>query len=63
MVEIILLSGQIFEIEILISLHVMRSTKTENQIFSLWSVCMRACVSVISITQKQIIEENPNFVL
>ena len=58
--------GQIFEMEILNDLHVLRTPKSENHIFSVWSVCMCvcvcACVSVISITQKQITAETSNLV-
>ena len=39
-------------------LHVLRSPESENPILSGWSVC----TSVISITQKQIVAWNPNFV-
>ena len=60
--------------EILIALHVLRSHKSKNHIFGFWSVCtciyvpayvsvcVLECVSVISITQKQIIAEAPNMV-
>ena len=44
MVEKVLLLDQIFELEILIDLHVMRSPESENNIFSIWSVCVCACV-------------------
>ena len=37
--------GQIFEIDILMNLHVLSSIESENLIFNGWSVC----VSVISI--------------
>ena len=46
--------GQIFKLEILIDLHVLKSSESESHIFSVWS----ACVSVISITQKQITAES-----
>ena len=52
--------GQIFEMEILMELHVLRSPESKNHIFSKWSVC--AYVSVISITQKQNIAETSNLV-
>ena len=61
--------GQIFEMEILMDLHVLRSSKSENYISSGWSLCMCVCVSacvsvsVISITQKQITAETSNLVL
>ena len=35
-------------------------TKSENDIFSVWCACIYACVSVISITQKQITAESSN---
>ena len=38
--------GQIFEMEILMDLHVLRSPESEKHIFSLQSVCMCVCVSV-----------------
>ena len=68
--------GQIFEMEILMDLYVLRSPESENHIFSKWSVCMFVClsvcmcvclsvcqcicVSVISITQKQITAKTSN---
>ena len=42
-IESIVLS-QIFEVEILMDLHVLKSPESENHIFSTWSVCMRVCV-------------------
>ena len=48
MVEKVLFLSQIFEMEILIDLHVMRTPESENQILNVWSMC----VSAISITQK-----------
>ena len=41
-------------------LHVLMSPESENHIFSVWSVYMCVCVSVISITQKQITAESSN---
>ena len=41
-----LFSGYTFEMEILIDLQVLRSPESENNIFSVWSVCMCACVCV-----------------
>ena len=38
--------GQIFNIEILIDLHVLRSPQSENYIFCVWSVCMCVCLCV-----------------
>ena len=49
----VLFLGQIFEFEILMVLHDLRPPESENHILSVWSVC----VSVISITQKQITAE------
>ena len=39
-VEKVLFWGQIFEMEILMDLHVLRSPESENHIFNVWSVCM-----------------------
>ena len=70
MVEKELFSGQIFEMEVLINLHDMTTPESENHIFNVWFVCVcvscvcfcvRAYVSVISITQKQITAETPKF--
>ena len=58
MIEKVLFLGEIFEMEILMDLHVMRAPESENHILSIWSVCMCICVSVISITQKQITAEH-----
>ena len=55
MVQKVLFLGQIFGVKILIILHVMMTHESEIHIFSVWSVCV--CVSVISITQKQITAE------
>ena len=43
-------------------LHVLKSPESENHIFSVWSVCMSlyVCVSLITITQKQITVETSN---
>ena len=38
--EKVLFWGQIFEVEILMDLHVLRSPVYEKHIFSVWSVCM-----------------------
>ena len=43
-VEKVLIWGQIFEMEILIDLQVLRSLESEKHIFSVWSVCMCVCV-------------------
>ena len=45
-VEKLLYLGQIFEMEILMDLHVLRSPESENHIFSKWSVCL--CVYLLS---------------
>ena len=60
MPEKVLFLGQIFEMEILMDLHFMMSPESENNIFSVGSVCMCVYVSVISITQKQITAETSN---
>ena len=62
MVEKVLFLSQIFEMEILMDLHFMRASESENHIFSIWSVCMCFCVFVVSITQKQITAEPSNLV-
>ena len=46
----VLFLGQIFEIEILMELHIMRSPEFENHIFIVWSVCMYVCCQHISKT-------------
>ena len=38
--------GQIFEVEILMDLHVFRYSVPENHIFIVWSVCVCVCVCV-----------------
>ena len=50
MVEKVWFLDQIFEMEILMDLHVMRSPESENHIFSVWSVCLCVCFHK---TQKQ----------
>ena len=45
-VEKVLFLSQIFEVEILMDLHVVRSPESENHIFSVWSVCMCVCLCV-----------------
>ena len=45
MVKKVLLLGQIFEMEILINLHVMRTPKSKNHIFNISSLCMCVCQS------------------
>ena len=42
-VEKILFYGHIFEVEIWMNLHDIKSPKSENQILSVFSVCMCAC--------------------
>ena len=51
--------GQIFEMEFLMDLRVLRSVESENHIFSVWSVR----VFVISITQKQITVDSSNLAI
>ena len=45
-VEKVMFWGQIFEMEILMDLHVLRSPESEKHIFSVWSVCMCVCLCV-----------------
>ena len=59
MTEKILFWGQIFDIEILMNLQVLMHPESENPILSGCFVCM--CVFAISLTQKQIIAEIPNW--
>ena len=56
-VKKVLHRGQIFEIMILIDLHVLRASESKNHIFN------GLCVSVINITQNQFVAETPNLVL
>ena len=56
MVEKVLFWGEILEMQTVIYLHVLRSPETENYIFKRL-VCAYGHVSVISITQKQIMTE------
>ena len=49
---------QIFEIETLMDLHVLKPSESENYVFSSW--IMRVCI--ISTSQKQNVAENANFV-
>ena len=44
MADKVLFLGQIFEMEILMDLHVLRSPESENHIFSGWSVSVCVCV-------------------
>ena len=59
MVGKVLICGQIFELAILMGLHVLRSPESENHIFSCWSVCE----SVIIIIQKQVTAKTQNLAL
>ena len=68
----VLFLGQIFEVEILMDIHVLSSLESQNHIFSVWSVCVSvcmrvfvcacACVCVISTIQKQDTTESSNLV-
>ena len=64
--KVFIVLDKIFEMEILMNLHLFRAPESENQIFSCWSVCIYVCVclcvSLISITQKQIVSEILNLV-
>ena len=40
MIEKVLFLGQIFEMKILLDLHVLRAPESKNHIFSGWSVCV-----------------------
>ena len=58
--EKVLFLGQIYKMEILIDLPILRSPESENHIYSDLCVCM--CLTVINITQKQITAETLNSV-
>ena len=64
MVEKALFLGQIFEMEILMDLHVTRTRESKNHIFS-FGVCICMCVrvSVINIIKKQITAKTSNLVI
>ena len=64
MVEKVLFLGHIFEMEILMDLHIMRSPESTNHVCSISSVCMYVCVCVpaISITQNQFTSESSIFI-
>ena len=53
MEEKVLFWGQIFEMEILMDLHILSSSEYENHVFSAWSVCVCVvcvcCVCVMSM--------------
>ena len=55
MVEKVLFWGQIFEVKILMDLHALRFPQPQNQ-----NILRLVYVSVISVTQKQIIAETRN---
>ena len=38
--------GQIFKMEILMDLYVLKSPESGNHIFSVWSLCLYVCVCV-----------------
>ena len=46
MVDKVLFWGQIFELEILMDSHFKKTPESENNIFSVWSVCL--CVGLLS---------------
>ena len=57
--EKVLFWGQIFKVEILTNLHVLRSSESEKHIFSKWSVCM--CVCLLSDNSKTKYSRNIKF--
>ena len=63
-VEKVLLLGETSKVQTLMDLHFLRPFEYKNHIFRGWSVCMcvceSVCVSVISITKKQITAETSN---
>ena len=61
MVEKVLFLREIFEAEILMDLHVMRTYEFENHIFSVWSLCLCVHVPVISITDNTNYSRNMKF--
>ena len=42
--------GPIFDMDILMDLHLLKSPKSENHIFNGWSVCVRVCYHLNSKT-------------
>ena len=58
MVDKVFFWGQIFEIEVLMYLRVLRSTESKKFSFNRWSVCVS--VPIIGIAQNQIIAVIPN---
>ena len=63
MVERILFWGQIFEMEILMNLQVLRSPESENHVFSRWLGFATVRMSVNSIIQKQSAAETLSLIL
>ena len=47
-VEKVVFLGQIFEMKALMGLHVLRSSKSKNHIFSVWSECLSVCMCLLS---------------
>ena len=45
--------GQIFEMKILTNLHILKSLKTENHIFSGWSLCVSDNIIIHTHTHTQ----------
>ena len=64
-VEKVLFLNQIFKMEILMDLHVLRSPESENHIFSVWSVslcvCVCACVCLLSAYLRNKLNRNIKF--
>ena len=56
MVEKVLFLGEIFEMEILMDLHVMRSHESENPMFSIWFACPLSASLKNKLQQKQEIQ-------
>ena len=63
MLKKVLFLHQIFEMEILMDLHVLRSSESENDTFGLSpSVCVRERENIFRVIQKQIAAKTPNLI-
>ena len=63
MSEKVLFMGQIFKLEILLNLQVLRSPESENHVFSRWLGFATVRMSVNSIIQKQSAAETLSLIL
>ena len=58
-----LLLNEVFEIKFLMKLHVLRFLKSENPVFSGWSMRVCMCESIINTNQKRTKGGSLNLVL